>query len=175
MSLAFTVSTGEIARRDIPKNCAPTNTMSAKKGWKRCECPIFVSGSLQGCFKRHNSGQWEWESAKAIARQFQLAGGWNANQPSAPPTPLVEPSHDSPAPRIAVADAIQVFLTHKQGAKIAAATLRKYRTFTKQLADFAQARGYSDTASEGRKKHRPKLTNRVCIYLITSRRASGFD
>jgi integrase len=139
--LPFTVATGETAKRDIPKNCAPANTTSA--GWKRCECPIFVSGTLQGYFKRHNSGQWESESAKAIMGQLELAGSWNgSNQPSAPPAPLGEPAHDSTRPRIALADAIEVFLTHKQGAKIAAATLRKYRTFTKQLADFAQLRGY---------------------------------
>jgi hypothetical protein len=23
-----------------------------KKGWKRCECPIFVSGTLRGAFNR---------------------------------------------------------------------------------------------------------------------------
>jgi hypothetical protein len=27
-----------------------------KKGWRRCECPIFVSGTLQDQFKRQNSG-----------------------------------------------------------------------------------------------------------------------
>src|SRR5262245_36230511 len=74
-----------------------------KKGWKRCECPIFVSGTLQGCFRRHNSAQWEWESAKALAGQFEVAGSWNgSSQPSAPPVPPVESSHDSQPPRIAV-------------------------------------------------------------------------
>jgi hypothetical protein len=140
--LPFTVVTGEIAKRDIPKNCAPVNTTSAKKDGSSA-FPIFVSGTLQGCFKRHNSGQWEWESAQAIAGQFELAGDWEgSNQPSAPPVPVSEPAHDLAPPRVAIVDAIQVFLTHKQGAKIAAATLRKYRTFTKQLADFAHARSY---------------------------------
>ena len=114
-----------------------------KKGWKRCECPIFLSGTLQGCFKRHNSGRWEWESAKALAGQFEVAGSWNgSNQSAAPAAQLADPSNDSQPARIAIADAVQVFLTNRQGAKIAAATLRKYRTFTKQLADFAEARGY---------------------------------
>lgn len=114
-----------------------------KKGWKRCECPIFLSGTLRGLFKRYNGGQWEWESARALAAQFEVAGSWNpSTQLSPPPAQTVAPLHDSGATRVAIGDAIQVFLTHKQGAKIAAATLRKYRTFTKQLADFAQARGY---------------------------------
>jgi len=37
-----------------------------KKGWKRCECPIFTSGTLQGHFKRQNTGQWEWAAAQPI-------------------------------------------------------------------------------------------------------------
>ena len=28
-----------------------------KKGWKRCECPIFASGTLQGTFKRQSTGK----------------------------------------------------------------------------------------------------------------------
>ena len=30
-----------------------------KKGWKRCECPIFASGTLGKHFTRYNTGQWE--------------------------------------------------------------------------------------------------------------------
>ena len=135
-------------RRDCkaghPEESRTSEYDERKKGWKRCECPVFLSGTLQGRFKRHNSGQWEWESAKAIAGQFEVAGSWTGlSEHSAPAAhQSVETPHDSQPPRIAIADAIQVFLTHREGAKIAAATLRKYRTFTKQLADFAQARGY---------------------------------
>jgi integrase len=51
---------------------------------------------------------------------------------------------DEPAKpqRIAIADAVKVFLTNRQGAKIAPATLRKHRTFTKQPTDFSEKRGY---------------------------------
>src|SRR5579872_6702031 len=134
-------------RRDCkaghPEESRTSEYDERKKGWKRCECPIFLSGTLQGCFKRHNSGRWEWESAKALAGQFEVAGSWNgSNQSAAPAAQLAGPSNDSQPARIAIADAVQVFLTNRQGAKIAAATLRKYRTFTKQLADFAEARGY---------------------------------
>jgi len=34
------------------------------------------------------------------------------------------------------------YLSHREGAKIANATLRKYKTFIKQLTDFADAWGY---------------------------------
>ena len=46
------------------------------------------------------------------------------------------------ARRITIADAIKVFLGNRAGGKIAPATLRKYRTFTKQLTEFAESRGY---------------------------------
>lgn len=36
----------------------------------------------------------------------------------------------------------RIFLTQCEGAKIAPATLRKHRTFTKQLTEFANQRGY---------------------------------
>jgi hypothetical protein len=70
-------------RRDCkaghPEESRTSEYDERKKGWKRCECPIFLSGTLQGCFKRHNSGQWEWESAKALAGQFEVAGTWNGS------------------------------------------------------------------------------------------------
>src|SRR5580658_7441423 len=109
-----------------------------KKGWKRCACPIFASGTLAGRSRRHSTGRWEWDAAKAIAEAWEQAGAWGGVPPPAAPVP------DEPArpPRITIADAVKVFLTNRQGAKIAAATLRKYRTFSKQLTDFSEKRGY---------------------------------
>jgi hypothetical protein len=34
-----------------------------KKGWKRCACPIFASGTLSGRAGRRSTGQWEWKEA----------------------------------------------------------------------------------------------------------------
>jgi hypothetical protein len=48
-------------------------------------------------------------------------------------------SHPS---RIAISDAIAAFIAIREGTKIASATLRKYRTFTKQLSAFADSKGY---------------------------------
>jgi hypothetical protein len=42
--------------------------------------------------------------------------------------------------RITIADAAKVFLSNREGSKNARATLRKYKTFTKLLAAFADAR-----------------------------------
>jgi hypothetical protein len=63
-----------------------------KKGWKRCECPIVASGTLQKQFKRQSTGQWEWGAARAIAGGWEAAGRWQqAAQaiPAAETTPLV--------------------------------------------------------------------------------------
>jgi hypothetical protein len=45
-----------------------------KRGWKRCECPIVISGTLQKKFKRHSTNLWEWDAARAIAGQFEATG-----------------------------------------------------------------------------------------------------
>src|ERR1700733_1856978 len=51
-----------------------------KKGWKRCECPIIVSGTLRRKFKRKTTGQWEWDAARAISRQLEgLADGMQSH------------------------------------------------------------------------------------------------
>ena len=59
-----------------------------------------------------------------------------AAEPHLPPAAAAAPS------RISIVDAIHAYLTIREGAGIAPATLRKYRTFTKQLRDFADGRGY---------------------------------
>ena len=108
-----------------------------KKGWKRCACPIFASGTLSGR-SRQSTGRWEWNDAKAIAQAWERAGAWDG----APSLPAAIPKEPADPQRISIADAIRIFLTKCEGARIAPATLRKYRTFTKQLTEFANQRGY---------------------------------
>ncbi len=110
-----------------------------KKGWKRCACPIFASGSLARKFRRQSTGQWEWEPAKAIAAQWEKANSWDGS-----PNVVSDaaPATESTLGRIGIEDGIKVFLSHREGAAIAAATLRKYKTFTKQLKAFAERQGY---------------------------------
>lgn len=56
-----------------------------KKGWKRCDCPIFVSGTLSRKFARQSTGQWEWKAARAIAAKLEVSGRWTDE-------PVPEPS-----------------------------------------------------------------------------------
>jgi len=37
-----------------------------KKGWRRCECAIMASGTLQKRYKRQSTGRWDWDAARAI-------------------------------------------------------------------------------------------------------------
>lgn len=109
-----------------------------KKGWKRCECPIFASGTIGRIARRQSTGEWEWERAKAIAAQWDAAGSWVTK-----PVPTPQPAPEAAAAeRVTIADAVRIFLANREGTKIAPATLRKYRTFTKQLSAFAADRGY---------------------------------
>ena len=110
-----------------------------KKGWKRCACFIFASGTLSGKFRRKYTGRSDWDGAKSVAATWEEAQSWDGKAELEPaPEPVVTPA----PPRVTIADAAKVFLSHREGAKIAPATLRKYRTFTKQLTAFADARGY---------------------------------
>jgi integrase/recombinase XerD len=112
-----------------------------RRGWKKCSCPIYTSGTLNAQFKRKNTERTNWSDAKATASEWEKAASWGGKPPSLPAQPaLVEktvPTH------VTIADAIKVFLTNREGAKIAPSTLRKYRTFTKQLTAFADLRGYA--------------------------------
>ena len=109
-----------------------------KKGWKRCACFIFASGTLGGTFKRKYTGKSNWEEARAVSAEWEKAGSWEGTPPAPPSMPVEKPL----TARASLADAIKVFLAHREGAKITASTLRKYKTFTKQLTAFADTRGY---------------------------------
>src|SRR5215472_17167405 len=77
-----------------------------KKGRPRCECPIFVSGSLQREFRRHNTGKWEWTDARAIAHQFEDAGSWTVI-PEPPPADTEAPT----LARVTIDRAVKAFTT----------------------------------------------------------------
>jgi integrase len=110
-----------------------------RRGWKRCACLIHASGTLGGKFNRKQTGKSNWHDAKALAASWEKSDSWDGNalQPLAPDTAALDG-----LPRITIRDAVKVFLSNREGAKIAPATLRKYRTFSNQLTEFADSRGY---------------------------------
>ena len=108
------------------------------RGWKRCACVIFVSGTIAGRFSRKRTGATTWDDARAYAAAIEALGNWSGE-----PVPAVLPP-EAPAAqaRVTIEDGTSIFLTNRENAHIAAATLRKYRTFTKQLTAYADGRGY---------------------------------
>ena len=47
------------------------------RGWKRCACVIFVSGTLAGRFSRKRTGATTWDEARAYAAAVEaLATAW---------------------------------------------------------------------------------------------------
>ena len=110
-----------------------------RRGWKKCACLIHISGTLAGKFNRRQTGKANWDEAKAVAAVLEQAQSWGDKPVIAAAT---EPPEKPQQNRITIEDAIKVFLTNREGAKIADATLRKYKTFAKQLTEFADKRGY---------------------------------
>lgn len=109
-----------------------------RKGWKRCDCLIHLSGTLDSRFSRKATGTSDWLKARDVAVAYEQAGSWTGTLKLEPPAPEPAPSK----PRVTVADACAVFLTNRESSGLAAATLRKYRTFVKQVAAYSDERGY---------------------------------
>lgn len=106
-----------------------------RRGYKRCDCPIFVTGTLQGKRHRQSTGQWEFEAARAVVASIERAGAWTPTQPT-PPQP------EAPqASRIAMTDATEAYLAKCKNRNIAPNTLAKYKTFTNQLMAYCVDRG----------------------------------
>jgi hypothetical protein len=71
---------------------------------------------------------------------LEHAGTWTGKV--TPPTPPSAPEAWTQQSRIAIAADVKVFLSNREGEKIAPSTLRKYRTLTNQLTAFADGLGY---------------------------------
>lgn len=121
-----------------PEDARSGEFEEGRRGWKKCACLIHVSGTLGGKFSRKQTGKSDWDEAKALVASWETAGAWEGKVEPAPPPPVPPPVPG----RITIADATKVFLSNREGAKIAHATLRKYKTFAKQLTAFADSHGY---------------------------------
>lgn len=113
-----------------------------RRGWKKCHCPIYADGTLGNVFRRRNTKKTAWLDAKAVVSQWENAGCWDRPRNGADEIAPAAPETELRSSRISIADATAAYLAICEGAGIASATLRKYRTFTKQLREFADARGY---------------------------------
>ena len=108
-----------------------------KKGFKRCECPIFVSGTLSGRAGRKSTGRWEWDEAKSVSDAWEQAGAWDGA-----PVSVALPAPDPATPqRATIEHAVKVFLAELQESA-AFATQKKYRLLLTKLVEFSAQRGY---------------------------------
>ena len=112
-----------------------------RKDWgRKCACQVHMSGTLDGRFSRKSAGTADWAEARRIAEAYEQGDSWTG-QPKPKPIP-VAPTPATEKARITVEDACKVFVTNRESAAVAPATLRKYRTFTKQITAYAESRGY---------------------------------
>jgi site-specific recombinase XerD len=109
-----------------------------RKGWKRCSCPIFASGTLNRKFRRQTTGCWQWEDARATAQQWDTRGGWDTPAAAGAVEAVVTSAETS---RITVEHAVKGF-TAEFGRYAAANTRRTYGFLLKRLEDFSQSHGY---------------------------------
>lgn len=47
-----------------------------RRAWKRCFCPIYASGTIDGYFRRVNTKRVVWDDAKVVAEGWESAGAW---------------------------------------------------------------------------------------------------
>lgn len=113
-----------------------------RRAAKKCFCPIYASGTLSGKFKRANTEKTNWADAKAVIAAWEAARSWNGTPVAitVAPAPAQEAVHSS---RISIDEAIAAFLAVREGSGISASTLRKHRTFAKQIRALADSRGYA--------------------------------
>jgi hypothetical protein len=76
---------------------------------------IFLS-----VIKRRNAGTWEWDNARQLAARLEEAGSWTVQVAAHPPSALEAPRKQT---RITIAADVKVFLSNREGAKIAPSTL----------------------------------------------------
>jgi integrase len=111
-----------------------------KKGWKRCECPIFVSGTLQGTFKRKNTSQWGWDGAHAVSISYEEAGNWSRPDHTDQPHPTTVPATPDQN-HTTIEHSVNVFMA-EFAEHAAYATQKKYRLMLKKLKSFSDEKGY---------------------------------
>src|SRR5580658_3505875 len=94
-----------------------------RRSWKRCLCPVYASGTIDGRFKRRNTERATWDEAKAVVRTWEDAASWDGVAKLPAPLPPEPPAAD--ANRITIERAIQAFTTEYQNH--AANTQKNYR------------------------------------------------
>lgn len=107
-----------------------------RRGWKRCACPIYASGTLRRQFRRKNTERVTWPEAKAVSASWEAVGAWDGGVPPPEPVPAVE----APA-KITIDRAVSAFLAEHSEIS-APSTQKKYRLLLNKLKDYSALKGY---------------------------------
>lgn len=112
-----------------------------RKGWKRCACFIFASGTLGGQFKRKYTGKNDWDEAKAVVTEWERASSWTGAA-TPPPAPVQTPATTDPkSTRITIDHAIKSFKA-EFGHHAAINTQKKYKLLLGKVEAFSAKRGF---------------------------------
>lgn len=121
-----------------PHNLRSGEFEERKKGWKRCDCPVVASGTINGKFGRKSTEVWDWDDAKKIASQWESQGSADLVEPAPVPPPTPVPTA---APEVKISVAISKFLADHKGGS-AGSTTRMYSYLLKSFAAFSEQLGY---------------------------------
>src|SRR5689334_22168080 len=105
-----------------------------KKGWKKCHCPIYASGSLNLVAKRFPTKRAEWQEARDLMVPYIKANSWDLDQAPKPDRGSPAEADDDrvpeaqPGKRHLIEDAIAEYRTEYENAAWNTQKLVKYAT-----------------------------------------------
>ena len=106
--------------------------------YRRCKCPLWVDGFLNGVEIRKALGIRDWEKAQETVRDWEAEGQQNARDDRS-----IAPTSDSEARGpISLADAWRIFCADLQARKLHASTIRKYKLLRRTMQEFTAQRGF---------------------------------
>jgi integrase/recombinase XerD len=140
---------------------------SRDRACRRCNCPKWVGGQINGYYFRQSARTRQWAEAEGVRQQLEeaLAKGLppfgpavaaaasalqSTTAPPALPTTSTEtpaaPSHEirsKPRPRVTVAQAVEAYLADAVSRSVEASTLKKLETiFRKQFLAWSRVQGF---------------------------------
>src|SRR5688500_17867167 len=69
----------------------------SRRSWKKCDCPIYASGTLGRHFRRKNTECRKWDAAKALVAPWEAVQAWETVAPVAVvPAPETQPEPEVP-------------------------------------------------------------------------------
>lgn len=140
---------------------------SRDRACRRCNCPKWVGGQINGYYFRQSAKTRQWAEAESVRMQLEeaLAKGLppfgsamataesTIPETTAPPTPVTPstetpavPSHEirhKPRPRVTVAQAVDAYLADAVSRSVEGSTLKKLETiFRKQFLAWTRVQGF---------------------------------